>query len=525
MREPLPGAEAERLQALSQATADLHRATLDSALDAIVRMDAAGLVTEFNPAAERMFGYARSDAVGRSMAELIVPPALRERHAHGMARYLATGDSVILGQLIEITGMRRDGTEFPVELSILRIGHSEPPFFTGFIRDITQRKELEAQLRHSQKMEAIGQLAGGVAHDFNNILTIIQGHASLLAGAVGDRQDSKDSVRQITDAAERAASLTRQLLAFSRKQVLQPTDLDLDEVVGNMIRMLERILGEDITLQVETSPTPPIVHGDVGMMEQVVLNLAVNARDAMPAGGRLVISTRMEPFDDASEREHPEATPGRFVRLSVTDTGSGIAPEHVSHLFEPFFTTKEADKGTGLGLSTVYGIVKQHRGWLTVRSEIGKGTTFNTYFPACDGSPQTPDARGAAASARGGGEIVLLVEDEPPVRQLARLVLERNGYIVLEAANGMEAMASWRAHRDRIEIVLTDIVMPGGMSGLQLADRILADLPATKIILTSGYSVDVFGTELARKDRLAFLPKPYHPQQLLRMVRTTLDAR
>jgi signal transduction histidine kinase/CheY-like chemotaxis protein len=457
------------------------------------------------------------------MGEVIVPPALRDQHARGLARYVMSGTSTILGRRIEITAVRRDGTEFPVELSIQRIGHAEPPTFTGFIRDITEHKELEAKLRHSQKMEAIGQLAGGVAHDFNNILTVIQGHASLLKGeAVCEDQTARDSVEQIAEAAERAASLTRQLLAFSRKNVMQPVDLDVNEVVAAMIRMLHRILGEDIALHVELSPAPLYVHGDRSMMDQIILNLAVNARDAMPGGGSLTVRTSEEPINGA--RETTESSAGRFARLSVIDTGEGIEPAHLTRVFEPFFTTKEVNQGTGLGLATVYGIVKQHGGWINVSSEVGKGTTFDAYLPIVD----TPVASGIEASSQavtGGAETILLVEDEAPVRRLTRVVLERNGYVVVEATNGHAALAAWDEHKDRIDLVLTDMVMPDGMSGLQVAHRILEDCPRMRVIVTSGYSVEVFGKELSQDDRISFLPKPYRLQQLLRTVRTSIDSR
>jgi two-component system cell cycle sensor histidine kinase/response regulator CckA len=518
MQPPSTGGAADRLGA------DLHRAMLDSALDAIVGMDAGGVITEFNPAAERMFGYTRAEAVGQRMADLIVPPALRQQHAAGLARHVAGAESRILGRRIEITAMRRDGSEFPVELSIQRVGQAVPPIFTGFIRDITEHKELEALVRHSQKMDAIGQLAGGVAHDFNNILTVIQGHTALLVAGGGGKEADQDSVRQIAEAAARAAGLTRQLLAFSRKQVIQATTLDLNEVVSNMSRMLQRILGEDVKLSVKPSPRPSMVHGDAGMMEQIVLNLAVNARDAMPEGGRLTIATATEQIGAAFVRDNPEATPGRYVCLSVSDSGCGIATEHLSRIFEPFFTTKGVHKGTGLGLATVYGIVKQHKGWMTVQSEIGKGSTFTVYLPLNE-RPSAITKRRVAESARGGQETILLVEDEAPVRMLARMVLERSGYAVLDAPHGLAALAIWKAERDRVDLVFTDMVMPEGMSGRQLADHVLADRPEMRIIITSGYSVEVFGKELAPSDNVTFIQKPYSPEPLLACVRAMLDKR
>jgi two-component system, cell cycle sensor histidine kinase and response regulator CckA len=516
--------ERRRAATEAQQTADRRRAMLDSALDAIVGMDAEGRLTEFNPAAERMFGYAREEAIGALLADLIVPVTLRERHASGLRRYLTSGDSAMLGRRVEAGAVRRDGTEFPVELSIQRIGTAWPPMFTGFIRDITDRKQLESQLRHAQKMEAIGQLAGGVAHDFNNILTVIQGHAALLLDADEEADRAADSVRQIAEAAERAARLTRQLLAFSRKQVLQPTDVDVNDIVAGMTRMLDT-LGKDLALRIEAAPALPLVRADVGMIEQVVLNLVVNARDAMPAGGEIRISTAIERIDEDLARDDPEATAGTFVRLRVADSGTGIAPDALPHIFEPFFTTKDVEKGTGLGLATVYGIVKQHRGWITVESAPGLGATFDVYLPASDGPLEAPRSTPDERSTAAGAETVLIVEDEPAVRRLARRILERNGYEVLEASDGRAALALWRDHGHLIDLVLTDMVMPKGVSGMDLAQRVLADRPSTRVIVTSGYSVDIAGTELHQSDSLTFLQKPYTADALLRLVRARLDAR
>ena len=302
-------------------------------------------------------------------------------------------------------------------------------------------------------------------------------------------------------------------------------NLDLNEIVGNMTRMLQRILGEDIHLQVEPSSTLPWIHADAGMMEQVVLNLVVNARDAMPKGGSLLIHTTVEQIDDDCLRQNPEATPGLYVRLDVTDTGCGIPPENLSHIFEPFFTTKDVGKGTGLGLATIHGIVKQHRGWVRVYSETGKGTAFHVFLPISGRSRIVGDAAHEEHPVRGGTETVLVVEDEVAVSQLLRIGLERYGYKVLEASNGLAALAVWREHRERIDLVLTDMVMPGDLSGMDLAAKLLIERPGIKIIFSSGYSADVFGKELVLKDGLNFLQKPYRPSKLAQTVRECLDAR
>ena len=422
--------------------------------------------------------------------------------------------------------VRRDGSIRWVheQADIERNPKGEPIRMVGVVQDITDRRYLEEQLRQSQKMEAIGQLAGGVAHDFNNLLTVIQGHASLLMLEETKSKEGADSIQQIAHAAERAANLTRQLLAFSRKQVMRSKDLDLNEIVTDMTKMLNRTLGEHIKLQVEFGANLPLVHADPGMMEQVVLNLAVNARDAMPKGGLLVIRNSVESIDAEFVRQNPEASPGQFVCLGVTDTGCGIAPENLSRIFEPFFTTKDVGKGTGLGLATVYGIVKQHHGWIKVQSELERGTTFQIFLPASYGVRRSGETSFFEKSVRGGTETLLIVEDETTLRQLTRLILERYGYTVLEAAHGMDALEVWREYQHQIDLVLTDMVMPEGLSGMDLAGKLLIENPETKIIFSSGYSVEVFGKDLELKDWINFLQKPYHPRKLAQAVRECLDG-
>ncbi|HYE87120.1 MAG TPA: GAF domain-containing protein [Vicinamibacterales bacterium] len=406
---------------------------------------------------------------------------------------------------------------------VLRDASGRPTRMIGAMMDISERKQLEAQFRQSQKLEAVGQLAGGVAHDFNNILTVIDGHASLLLANAPEDSEAHMCLRQISEAAARAAGLTRQLLAFSRKQVLQTSDVDMNAIVANMTRLLQRILGEHIALSVELPDQPAFVRADPSMMEQVILNLAINARDAMPSGGPLRLRTTLEQIDARAAMQHPDARPGAFVRVSITDEGCGIRPEILPHIFEPFFTTKGADRGTGLGLATVHGVVKQHQGWITVHSVVDRGTTFDVYLPAVPTpAPAAVDVP-REESKPGGGETVLVVEDEDAVRSLARLILERRGYRVLEAQSGKAALALWQEQHGRIDLVVTDMVMPEGVSGMELAARMLADEPALAVIVTSGYSVDLVSTDFARLERVSFLAKPYTPDQLTRAVRASLD--
>ena len=410
----------------------------------------------------------------------------------------------------------------PQETALLMELADDLAFGIATLRNRVQRKHLEEQLRQSQKMEAVGQLAGGVAHDFNNVLTVIQGNASLLLNPQLDPAERSGCSRQIVQAAERAASLTRQLLIFSRKQVMRPAPVDLNEVVANLTKMLRRILGEDVVLQTNYAPEQALIHADAGMIEQVLMNLMVNARDAMPAGGQLSLSTSKEKFTRAQVEKNPDAVAGTHVRLVVSDTGCGIPRENLPRIFEPFFTTKSVGKGTGLGLATVYSIIQQHRGWITVSSEVNQGSTFNLYFPAVEGGRAEKDPALAAAKLPRGTGTILVVEDELAVRVLVSNLLQRCGYTVLAAESGVAAMKVWQEHQDRIQLLLTDIIMPDGMNGYELAQQLQAARPGLKIIYTSGYSGEVVGKCLTLADGVNFLQKPYPPQKLLQILQDQL---
>jgi two-component system, cell cycle sensor histidine kinase and response regulator CckA len=384
--------------------------------------------------------------------------------------------------------------------------------------DITGRKRLEEQLRQSQKMEAIGQLSGGIAHDFNNILTVIQGNASLLQGLELSPDEIRDCSNQIARAGERAAGLTRQLLMFARRQQMQPVPLDLNETALHMTKMLQRILGEDVALRSEYSPALPLIQADPGMIEQIILNLAVNARDAMPDGGTLTVRTAVK---------NPKAgeAPPEFVCLAVSDTGTGIAPEILPRIFEPFFTTKEVGKGTGLGLATVYGIVQQHHGEITVQSEAGKGTTFKIFFPmaAIPSSSTTEIAR--RSKLAGGSETILLVEDEAPLRAFVSELLQRCGYTVIEAASGPAALEIWRQHKDQVALLLTDVIMPDNLNGIELGRRLRAEKPSLKVIHTSGYTGGVEGRHTSLVEGKNFIRKPFKPEAVTELIRKKLDGK
>ena len=394
-----------------------------------------------------------------------------------------------------------------------------------YVGDITERLQLEEQIRQSQKMEAVGQLAGGVAHDFNNLLTIIQMQVSMLRMRGGMGAEVAAGVDEIAHAAERATNLTRQLLTFSRRNAPAAKNLDVAELVSGLTKLLRRVLGEDVVLESRFAPELPPVFADPGMLEQVLMNLAVNARDAMPRGGRLQIELDAVRLDAAETRRHPQARAGQFVCLCVADTGAGIAPENLNRIFEPFFTTKEIGKGTGLGLAIVYAVVRQHGGWVEVESAVGAGTRFRVFLPAT--APVLPavttSADPGAFALPGGGETVLVVEDEVAVRAVARMALRRLGYTVLEAENAPAALRLWGELGGRVDLLFTDIVMPGGMTGHELAARLQLLKPELKVLFCSGYSREA--EQFEGEGGAQFLPKPYKTGDLALAVRRVLDAR
>jgi CheY-like chemotaxis protein len=381
---------------------------------------------------------------------------------------------------------------------------------------------LERQLRQAQKMEAIGQLAAGVAHDFNNILTVIQGHAGLLQHKLKAEGPETKSVNQIFDAANRASTLIRQLLMFSRKQVMQFHHVDLNDLLRNSIKMVARLVGEHVLIDFQPQQSLPAVHADTSMVDQITMNLAVNARDAMPNGGRVTIKTSLEVINRTGGPTDPEERKGDYVCLTFSDTGTGMDTHTLTRIFEPFFTTKPVGKGTGLGLSTVFGIVRQHQGWVEVESKPNQGTTFRIYFPASKeraekATPQTD------TTLRGGRETILVAEDEEALRQMVVHVLKLQGYAVLEAASGREALEIWEQANRPVDLLLTDMVMPGGVMGRELAERLSQKSPRLKVIYTSGYSPGMAGKDASLLADRNFLPKPYSIGKLAQFVRECLD--
>jgi len=511
-----------RLRETEQArrrTEERFRSVIEYAHDLITIVGPDGMIRFQSPSSRTTLGYAPEQLVGRNAFELI--------HPEDQTAVRAALEKTFLNQpdppLTEFRIRHADGSWRTFESIGKRLADEDPAVVINS-RDITERRRLEGQLRQSQKMEAIGQLAGGVAHDFNNLLTVIQGNASLLLLPDLTPPERAECAQEIARTAERAADLTRQLLLFSRKQVMQSTSLDLGEVVAHMTKLLQRILGEDIALHAEYAPGIPAISADAGMIEQVLLNLAVNSRDAMPQGGHLRITTAAETFEADNPQRPAAAAPGRYVCLTVSDTGAGIPPDVLPRIFEPFFTTKEIGKGTGLGLATVYGIVEQHRGWITVTSELGKGTTFRIHLPAAAATA----GQAAATAPRkppGGSETILVAEDEPAVRLLVGNLLQRCGYKVLTAESGRAALKVWEEHHADIDLLLTDMVMPDGLTGRELAQKLKAQRPDLKVIFTSGYSAETVGKGSSLVGGLNFLQKPYRPNELAQSVRNCLDQR
>jgi PAS domain S-box-containing protein len=498
-----------------------YRRLFESAKDGILILNAeTGRIVDVNPFLTGLLGCSREAFIGKPLWELGVFKDIAANAAN-FAEWQAK-DYIRHEDLpLETSDGRRVEVEFISNACLV----DEKRFIQCNIRDITERRKLEAQIRQSQKMEGIGQLAGGVAHDFNNILAVIQMQADLLKAGGNLSPAQFDFAEQIGAAIQRAAALTRQLLLFSRKEILQLHDLDLNQSLSNLSKMLQRILGETIQTQFKFAPHPLFIHADAGMMDQVLMNLAINSRDAMPQGGRLVIETSIAEFDEAAVQQSPQVRPGSFVCLSVSDTGGGIPAEILPRIFEPFFTTKGVGKGTGLGLATVFSIVQQHQGWIHVYSEPGHGTTFRIYLPWLSGTTdQTIAEKLLVAPLLGGNETILVVEDDAFLRGSVCKALSQLGYRLLEAGNGAEALEVWRQHRAEINLMLTDLVMPGGMNGKELAERILKENPKLKVIYASGYSAEVAAKNFPLAEGVNFLAKPFQTFKLAQTVRKNLDA-
>jgi PAS domain S-box-containing protein len=508
---PFPRAAAESTDLLR-----LQRSALEVAANAIVITTREGVIVWANPAFTASTGYTLADAAGRTPGEL-----LKSGH-HDAAFFRTLWDTITAGKVWrgEIVNRRKDGTCFTEEMTItpLRDPSGAISHFVAVKQDITQRIRLEAQVRQAQKMEAVGQLAGGVAHDFNNLLAAVLMHLGLLHDEPRLDEATRNSLKELAVEVQRGASLTRQLLAFSRQQAMEARPLDLNDVIDGLLKMLRRLLGEQVNLVFESGADLPPILADPTMMEQIVMNLCVNARDAMPRGGTLRLATGAVTITEADSTK-PDQVPGTYVRLTVSDTGTGMDAETLQHLFEPFFTTKPQGQGTGLGLATVYGIIRQHQGWIEVESDVGKGAIFLLHFPAHSATRTTAlSAIPESAPPAGGGEKILLIEDEATVRRILGRALTKAGYRVLEASDGPEALSVWATHRDSIALLVTDMVLPGGMTGLDLALRAHADRPDLAVLVSSGYSNVPVAEIAASLPSATLLRKPFSTTALLAAV-------
>ena len=474
-----------------------------------------------NRVLSQMVGYSEAELLARTFQDITHPEDINADLEY--VRQMLAGEISTYQMEKRYIHKHRHIVSVLLSVSLVRDDQGRPSYFISQIQDITERKRLEQEFRQMQKMEGIGHLASGVAHDFNNILAVIQLQSGLLKVEQKLTNKQLEMAREIEKAAQRAADLTRQLLLFSRKQPLQPRDLDLNEVVMSIAKMLQRVLGEDVDMQLKLPPEKLLINADAGMLDQILLNLTVNARDAMVQGGRLVIETFAADFDEIAAAQSSQAKPGRFICLSVTDTGTGIPPEILPRIFEPFFTTKEAGKGTGLGLATVFGIVQQHQGWINVYSEVGRGTAFRIYLPRLVKTKNQKLNWAPLVSVRGGDETILLVEDDSCLRKAMRKSLSRIGYRVLEATTGPAALEIWKENHDAIRLVLTDMVMPGGMNGKELAEQLLQQEPKLKVIYASGYIADIINNDLRLEENVNFLAKPFVADKLAQTVRNCLD--
>jgi PAS domain S-box-containing protein len=492
---------------------------IDSSEDAIISKGLDGIVTSWNKGAERIYGYTPDQAIGKHISFLA--PSDRPDEIPEILRKIAQGESI---EHYESVRVAKDGRLLDVSISVspLRDAKGDVVGASAIARDITAQKRAEGQMHQSQKMEAIGRLAGGVAHDFNNILGIINACTEFLRDRLDPAAEPSHYVEHIKKATERGSSLTRQLLAFSRTPVIQPQVLDLNERLKEVAKLLRPLMGDDVEILLASKSPAAVVEADPGQVDQIVVNLAVNARDAMPRGGKFILETRATRFDEGFAEQHQQMAPGKYVMLAVSDTGSGMDETTASHIFEPFFTTKEVGKGTGLGLATVYGIVKQSAGHILVYSELGHGTTFKIYFPSADhkiGLESQPEVETVAPKRQ--GTTILLVEDDETMRSLTRQLLQEHGYTVFEADDGKSALEWVGSHPGPIDLLLTDVVMRR-MSGPELVDRLSASHPDLKVVYMSGYTGELIAEREVLKRGITLLEKPFARSALLNTIHSTL---
>jgi PAS domain S-box-containing protein len=514
--------EIQRAQEALRESEQLARGIVDTALDAFVQMDEAGAVLDWNRQAEQIFGWPRQAVLGRPLAELIIPETSREAHRNGLAHFLGSGTGPILGRRVEVDALTREGETIKVELSVTALRRRGGFVFNAFIRDITEKLAVEDRLRQSQKMEAIGQLTGGIAHDFNNILTVITGTIEILAEGVAKEPQLARVATMIDEAAARGAELTQHLLAFARRQPLQPRKTDVNALIVDTVKLLRPTLGEQIEIELAFEDTACLAQVDPTQLATAMLNLALNARDAMPGGGKLVLETGSAYLDESYAGRHGDVRPGPYTLIAVSDTGTGIPAALLDKVFDPFVTSKGPGKGTGLGLSMVYGFVKQSAGHIKIYSEEDHGTTVKIYLPPASGAA-VPAELAPAPAGQGGSETILAVEDDPLVRNYVMAQLRALGYTALAAGNATEALALIDAYPE-IDLLFTDIIMPGSMNGRQLADEVRKRRPRCKLLFTSGYTENAIIHHGRLDPGVLLLAKPYRKANLAQMLRQALDS-
>ena len=514
--------ESRRAQETLRESEQLARGIIETALDAFVQIDETGSILNWNSQAEKIFGWPRKDALGKHFIELIIAEPERSELRAALGRFVRSGQGQILGNRREIRALRRDGSHFPAELSVTALKRREGILFNGFFRDLTDKIAAEDRIRQSEKMEALGQLTGGIAHDFNNILTVITGTIEILADAVEKEPQLAAITRMIDDAAARGADLTQHLLAFARKQPLQPREVDINMLMIDTAKLLRPTLGEHIEIESVFEDEACVATVDPNQLATAILNLALNARDAMPDGGKLILETGSAFLDDNYATIHGDVRPGRYALIAVSDTGTGIPAAILDKVFNPFFTSKGPGKGTGLGLSMVYGFVKQSAGHIKIYSEEGHGTTIKMYLPPGTGALVASEASNALA-IQGGHETILVVEDDKLVRDYVLTQLHSLGYVTLDAANAAEALAVVEAG-SQFDLLFTDVIMPGAMNGRQLANELQRRKPGLKVLFTSGYTENAIIHHGRLDTGVLLLAKPYRKSDMAAMIRKALEA-
>lgn len=495
---------------------------LDTAVDGIILIDAKGTVLTVNPACERLFGYQPGEVIGHNV-KMLMPPVYSENHDGYLDNYKRTHEPKIIGIGREVLGQRKDGEVFPMYLSVGEAKQEPESIFVGIISDLTERRTTEERLRRSQRMEAIGQLTGGIAHDFNNLLAIVEGNLELALELASLPLEARELVMEAMNASERGAELVRRLLAFARKQQLEPRAINLNERLPETVQLLKRTLGEAVQVRTHAAPDLWDALADPTQVDDAVVNLAINARDAMPEGGSLGIETANIMLDEDYAENHLDVTAGEYVMLAVSDTGVGMTPEVAARALEPFFTTKPAGRGTGLGLSQVYGFVKQSGGHVSIYSEPGRGTTVKLYLPRSSPTAKLASAeRDKSGLPPHGTETILVVEDNPDVRRLVRRQLSELGYTVHEASHGPEALRTLQSDLP-VDLLFTDIIMPEGLTGYELARLARESRPGLKVLFTSGYTAIGAGHDNDSRAGGPLLSKPYRKRDLAHFVRGALD--